>query len=99
VCIKFQLITDTGNFNQFTVGQYDSAQYVRVDGTTVHAVNLKPGLNTAGIGKPYESLLGLLGQNVRTPQVTKFFCHQNYIILCDAFSYYICIIKIENKNK
>ncbi|KAF4517464.1 hypothetical protein B566_EDAN004503 [Ephemera danica] len=57
------LVNDSTNFGQFTLSQYDSEQYVRVDGTTVKAVNLRPGPCTSGIGRPCESLLGLLGQH------------------------------------
>ncbi|XP_065342598.1 DNA mismatch repair protein Msh2 [Cloeon dipterum] len=67
-CINFlELVSDNGNFKQFEISEYSSELFVRIDVQTVRAINLKPGVGTSGLGKPHESIVGLLGQAVCTP--------------------------------
>lgn len=66
-------MNESSNFEQFSLSEFCSEQFVRIDGQTSRAVNLRPGAGTSGLGRAHESLLGLLGQAVRTPQVGVLF--------------------------
>ncbi|XP_059484819.1 DNA mismatch repair protein Msh2 isoform X2 [Neocloeon triangulifer] len=67
-CVHFlELVSDNAHFRQFGLSEFNSQQFVRIDGQTVRAINLKPGVGSSGLGKPHESLVGLLGQAVCTP--------------------------------
>ncbi|XP_048239590.1 DNA mismatch repair protein Msh2-like [Haliotis rufescens] len=60
-----ELLSDEGNFGQYTVGSFELGQYMRLDAAAVRALNLTPSPNEGG--NKNQSVLGLLNK-CRTAQ-------------------------------